>query len=169
MEEQWDAYDAQRQLLIGRMLERSSFPYVEEVYHLAVNVWVRHVDGDWLFMKRAANKAHFPNVYEAGAGGSVLRGELSIDAAQRELMEETGLVADQLEFLFSFTEKEYLTHFDTYLAYVSGEKDALTYQTNETAEHVWIPTQKLASFLESEPVFTNQKRQLLHYIEKGRE
>lgn len=54
----WNAFDKNRQLLSDQILERDKFPaaYPEELYHLAVNVWVKHRDGDWLLMKRSAEK-----------------------------------------------------------------------------------------------------------------
>lgn len=164
MVEYWDAYDKNRNKLKDRVLERSAFPVGRETYHLAVNVWVQDGAGNWLFMKRAKNKPHYSQYYEAGAGGSVLKGESSEQAAKRELVEETGLVADQLDFLFSFTEDRYLTHFDTYLARVAGIKHAVRYQEDETEAHVWLAPAEIPHFLENHLVFQNQKEQILNYL-----
>lgn len=164
--EVWDAYDRDRQMLANQTLERSKFPYDEEMYHLAVNVWVQHEDGDWLFMKRSSLKEHYPDVYEVGAGGSVIQGETSLEAAKRELIEETGMSADQLDFLFSFTEMEHKTHFDTYLARVSCDKDAVSYQKEETDGHCWVASKVVPEFLSTYPVFENQSQQLLEHLKK---
>lgn len=168
MTEYWDAYDAKQQLIVGKILERENFP-VDDSYHLAVNVWVRHEDGDFLFMRRSADKSHYPLYYEAGAGGSVLRGESSEQAAERELNEETGLSSTQLTFLFSFTEHRYQTHFDTYLAWVSGDKEAVAYQLTETDCHIWVSPQEMDAFLEYHLVFENQVQQLRHYLKETKE
>lgn len=162
----WDAYDEHRNLIPHVLLERTAFPYPEGFYHLAVNIWVQHEDGDWLFMRRSSQKSHYPGVYELGAGGSVHQGESSLDAAKRELLEETGLAAEQMDFLFSFTEKEHLTHFDTYLVTVSCDKDALSYQAGETDAHCWVTPDEIERFLVEQPVFKNQRQQLLGYLGK---
>lgn len=161
----WNTFDKNRQLLSDQIPERDKFPaaYPEELYHLAVNVWVKHQDGDWLLMKRSAEKQHFPNVYEVGAGGSVFYGETSQEAAKRELMEETGLVATRIDYLFSFTEEEHRTHFDTYLALVEGDKAQIIYQMEETDAHIWVKEADLPDFLATHPVFENQKQQVLAY------
>lgn len=167
----WNAFDKNRQLLSDQILERDKFPaaYPEELYHLAVNVWVKHRDGDWLLMKRSAEKQHFPNVYEVGAGGSVFYGETSQEAAKRELMEETGLVATSIDYLFSFTEEGHRTHFDTYLALVDGDKAQIIYQMEETDAHIWVKEADLPDFLETHPVFENQKEQVLTYCQSESE
>lgn len=162
--EVWDAYSKDREILPGLALERSAFPYKEGYYHLAVNVWIQDEAGNWLFVKRSMDKEHFPNIYELGAGGSVLQGETAADASQREVLEETGLTALNLAFLFSFTEDKYQTHFDTFLMTVKGIEPHLIYQKGETQEHVWIPKDAVEVFLETHAVFENQKKQLLDYL-----
>lgn len=164
MAEVWNGFDKERNLVEGRVLDRADWPYDDDIYHLAVNVWVKHVDGDWLFMRRSPEKSHFPLYYEAGAGGSVLLGESSKQAAYRELLEETGLVADQLQLLFSFTEEQYRTHFDSFLATVSGNKEEIHYQLTETDQHIWVKEENLSDFLENHLVFSNQKKQILTYL-----
>lgn len=164
--EVWDAYDQNRTKLEGVRLDRSAFPYKEGYYHLAVNAWVQDQDGAWLFMKRSSDKEHYPNVYELGAGGSVLKGENSWQAAQREVQEETGLVPSELEFLFSFTQREYLTHFDTFLVKLDQKEPAVAYQEGETDDHIWVNDEELEDFFSNHLVFENQKKQLLTYCQE---
>ncbi len=79
----WDAYNEDREKN-GRYLVRGE-RIPSGLYHLCVNVLVRHEDGDVLFMKRSSQKELYPNYFEFGAGGSVLAGEDSLSAALREL------------------------------------------------------------------------------------
>lgn len=51
---------------------------------------------DVLLMKRAAHKRVFPNRYN-GVGGHIERDEDPFSSARREILEETGLNAEQLE------------------------------------------------------------------------
>ena len=57
--------------------------------------FVRNGD-DILLMKRAAHKRVFPNQYN-GVGGHIERDEDPLTGARREILEETGLVVEQLE------------------------------------------------------------------------
>ncbi|TCD46164.1 NUDIX hydrolase [Streptococcus sp. X16XC17] len=166
--EMWDAYDKEGHQVRGVLLNRAAFPDGSGWYHMAINVWVCHEDNSWLFVRRAATKEHHPNVYEVGAGGSVLAGETGRQAAERELTEETGLVTKELEFLFGFSEPQHLTNFETYLATVSGSKD-IRYQEGETDDHAWVTKEDLPAFLEKQLVFQNQKEQILDYIQKESE
>ena len=85
----WDAYNDKREKIGQYLVRGERIP--SGLYHLCVNVLVRHEDGDVLFMKRSSQKELYPNYFEFGAGGSVLAGEDSLSAVLRELKEETGL------------------------------------------------------------------------------
>ena len=109
--ELWDAYDRNFKKIEGITLirgEESSIP--KGIYHMVVLILVRHVDGQYLLMRRSPGKA-YPLYWEATAGGSVLQGESAIEGALRELREETGIIADTLE------EKERFVKDETHSAY----------------------------------------------------
>lgn len=52
--EYWDAYNEQRERQ-GDFLKRGQ-PIAEGQYHLCVNVFVRHIDGEFLLMHRSPKK-----------------------------------------------------------------------------------------------------------------
>ena len=54
-------------------------------------IFIRNTGGDFFVHQRQATKETFPNKYGLGAGGYVDEGETPSTAAQRELLEETGL------------------------------------------------------------------------------
>ena len=54
-------------------------------------VFIRNTKGHFFVHQRLASKETFPNKYGLGAGGFVDEGETPTMAAQRELLEETGL------------------------------------------------------------------------------
>lgn len=85
--ELWDVYDSERRLT-GRTHRRGD-PMPHGDYHLCVHVWIRTSRGEYLLTKRAPNKG-FPNMWEC-TGGSALAGDDSLQAALREVREETGL------------------------------------------------------------------------------
>ena len=59
------------------------------LYHLVVHVWIRNSKGEYLISKRAADRTVNPLMWES-AGGSVIKGEDSIEGAIREVKEEVG-------------------------------------------------------------------------------
>lgn len=99
-DELWDVYnrDGER---TGELHRRGDALGPGE-YHLCVHVWMRMPDGRYLLTRRAPEKP-FPGLWET-TGGSALAGEESLDAALREVREETGLHLDpdKGERLFRF-------------------------------------------------------------------
>ena len=75
--------------------------------HRVAAVLVQGDDGKYLIPTASGLKAEAGLLYHSAAG-HVLSGEPYVDSARRELLEETGLVTDDLEYLGAFWfEKEY--------------------------------------------------------------
>lgn len=146
--ELWDGYNADGTLAgvdIAREDERQGrFP--EGLYHLVVDVIVRHVDGTYLAMQRDHNKIGFPGAWEIGAGGSVLKGESAYDGALRELREETGVIAEKLIHLGKMTvlcDNGVGVHYHVYFCVTDMDKDAITLQQGETIDFKWINSDEI--------------------------
>lgn len=152
--EYWDAYDEYREKVGYKLLRGEEIP--EGEYHLCVNVFVRHIDGEFLLMHRSPKKEIHPNYYEFGAGGSVLAGEDSMTAAYRELWEETGLIPRELQLIEQVTSSNDRCHFDFYEAIVAEK--TVRYQESETDGHIWLKSSELRYFMDRYPVFQNQKQ-----------
>lgn len=88
--EVWDLYDAQRRPLGRTHLRGEDFS--EGEYHLAVHIWTRNSKGEYLLTRRDPNKG-FGGMWEC-TGGSAKAGENSLEAALREVREETGFELD---------------------------------------------------------------------------
>ena len=144
----WDAYNDKREKIGQYLVRGERIP--SGLYHLCVNVLVRHEDGDVLFMKRSSQKELYPNYFEFGAGGSVLAGEDSLSAVLRE---QTISSEDQCLF-------------DYYEAIIVGDKERITYQDGETDGHVWIGINELSAFMKDNLLFRHQKILLKKLIEK---
>lgn len=99
--EMWDIYDANKQVT-GRTMKKNDWILQDGEYHLTVLGVVQDMSGRYLITKRVMTKAWAPGWWEV-SGGACQAGEASIDAARREVMEETGLNTDnQGEYLFTY-------------------------------------------------------------------
>ena len=167
MSEIWDAYDKDRNLLIGKSIQRDTFS-TDDDYHLVVEVLLLHEeDKSVLFMRRSPDKPSFPDYNEATAGGSALQGENSEQAVHRELLEETGLTVSRLELFYQTTEEKYHMHFDKYLGWTKDSKEAISYQDGETVDHIWVKPQDLATFLKKEKIVPSQIEEIKILFDLG--
>ena len=81
----WDGYLKDGTLANKDLIRGEKIP--NGLYHLVSEVLVRHIDGDYLLMKRDENKPNYGGYYEASAGGSALKEENQLECAIRELFE----------------------------------------------------------------------------------
>lgn len=119
---------------------RRELPVPAGAYHVVASVCVVRGDGRVLMTRRAKTK-DWPLAEELPAG-SALAGETSVQAAQRELVEETGVrvAADDLEFVGRLIEQSAL--FDLYVARVVGDP-ALRLDPLEVCDSEWVSTEEL--------------------------
>ena len=101
-EEYWDVYDRDKKLT-GRVMKRNDWTMAEGDYHLTVLGILQNRAGRYLITKRARDKVWAPGDWEI-PGGGVMVGETSLEAVQRELLEETGIDVRGAEggFLFDY-------------------------------------------------------------------
>lgn len=134
--ELWDAYDRDFNLIERKTLARGE-AIPDGLYHLVSDVIVRHVDGEYLLMRRDARK-HYGGLWEATAGGAALRGETAHDCAVRELFEETGIAARTLEEVGRVVSDENHTLYVEFLGVTDCDKAAVTLQPGETDAFRWV-------------------------------
>lgn len=146
--ERWDAYDEHFRRMEGVSLVRGE-PIPAGVYHLVCDVLVRHTDGSYLLMQRDPRK-HYGGLWEATAGGSALRGEAPLDCARRELREETGIRAEELQELGRVRSAN--THYVEFLCETDGPKDRVTLQAGETVAYRWVSREELIALRNGELV-----------------
>ncbi len=87
--EVWDIYDINRNRIEGRTSVRGSDDMKDDEFHLVIYSVVHNKEGKLLCGLRDKNKM-FGGTWEF-CGGSAITGESSREAAERELLEETGL------------------------------------------------------------------------------
>ena len=139
--ELWDAYDGEFRRIQGVSLVRGE-PIPAGIYHLVCEVLVRHTDGSYLLMRRDPRK-HYGGLWETTAGGSALRGEAPLDCARRELREETGIRAEELQELGRVRSGN--THYVEFLCVMDWPKDGVTLQEGETVAYRWVSRTELLS------------------------
>ena len=155
--ELWDAYNSNFEKIEGLTLIRDSQEKIPDgVYHLVCEVLVRHIDGTYLLMRRDPTKPLYPNMWEAGAGGSALQGETAVEGAMRELREETGIVAETLEQL-NWSLGGTCIHC-RFLCVAGCAKDSIKLQEGETCDYRWVTAQELLAMPDSELVGFQMKK-----------
>ena len=135
MVEIWDAYDRAFNKIEGIQLVRGE-PVPEGMYHLVCEIVVKHTDGTYLLMQRDFRK-HFGGMWELTAGGSALAGETPQECAARELREETGIVACDLEEIGRVVHDGYRSLYVEYLCVTDQDKNAVVLQDGETVAYQW--------------------------------
>ena len=162
--EYWDAYTRDLQPIKGMMLTRGE-PLPEGVYHLVCDVLVQHADGTWLVMQRARCKRN-GGQWEATAGGSALSGESPRQCAERELREETGVCATDMQQLGRSYNDERHTVYVEFFCRTECAKDSVVLQEGETEGYRWVTTRQLAA-LRDEGTLTLRSRQLVAKAVEG--
>lgn len=130
-------------------------PHKEGLYHEVVEILTVNLHNQILVTKRAESK-NYPLYWEI-TGGSVLKGETTLEGAKRELFEETGLNAENLTLLYRKTEKDAL--FRGFVTQVSSDKVIL--QPGETIDHQWIDACDFVEFINKELFIPTTRKRLL--------
>lgn len=160
----WDGYYRDGTLANRDLVRGESIP--EGLYHLVCEILVRHIDGDYLLMRRDYAKPNYGGYYEATAGGSALKGEDELSCAKRELFEETGICSDSIVMIGKTISKD--TIYFNFLCITDCDKSSITLQEGETISYKWVNETALIAFVNSEEIIETQKVHFFHYlIEKG--
>lgn len=144
--ELWDAYYDDGTKADATL--RRGEPIPEGLNHLVCSILVRHADGTYLLMRRHPDKT-WGGVFEASAGGCVLQGETPLEAARRELQEETGIAGGELLPIYEERWPKVLYH--GFLCETDSPKDAVTLQAGETTEYRWVTEEELRRMHAQQP------------------
>lgn len=141
MKEIWDAYDINFHKIDGVTLIKGE-EIKEGLFHLVSDILVQHIDGTYLLMKRDASKKH-GDIFEATAGGSAKCGETALECAYRELLEETGIKADNLKEVGRSIAIETHSIYIEFLCITDVKKDDIKVQIGETSSYKWVTLEEL--------------------------
>lgn len=147
--ELWDIYDGERKMT-GRTHARGK-EMARGDYHIVVNVWVVNSKGEFLITKRAPNK-NFPNIWES-TGGSAVAGDSSLEAAVREVKEETGLsvLPENGKLLFTFKREN--SFCDVWLFRQDFDIDDVVLQEGETCDAKWANKKEITEMIRTGEFF----------------
>ena len=150
--ELWDLYDEQRRLVGTDHLRGDELP--DNCFHLVVHVWIKNSQGQYLISQRAADRPTYPLLWEC-VGGSVLKGESSLQGALREVKEEVGLELEGStgEVIFTKTRKvvdqvKCNDIMDVWLFPYDGEVDLGRATTREVVQTRWASYQEIQQLWE---------------------
>jgi len=129
-----DIYDENRRLT-GRVHRRGS-SWKPGEYGLVVCVWVYDSKGNLLLTRRAPEKS-FAGTWE-NSGGAAKAGETSLQAIARELMEETGIRAEESEFRLLCSDRDAHTLYDFYCLHKDVPMEKIVFQPGETDGAQWV-------------------------------
>ncbi len=160
----WDAYNSSFEKIEGMTLirgEEKSIP--EGVYHLVCDILVRHTDGTLLIMQRDSSKS-YPGKWEATAGGSALRGENPLECAIRELREETGIIASELQEIRRFVWEPTHSFYVEFLCETDCDKNSVILQEGETSAFKWVTADEVLKMSQDEMLSWRMRRYIAEEI-----
>ena len=134
-----DIYDANRQKT-GKLHRRGS-RWKKGEYGLVVCVWVYDGAGKVLMTKRAPEKS-FAGTWE-NSGGAAKAGETSLQAIRRELLEETGIAAEESEFELLETGRDEIAFYDYYCIRRQTPLEQIVLLPGETVDAKWVTLEEV--------------------------
>ncbi len=150
--ELWDLYTLDRELTGKEHIRGEELP--ENLYHLVVHVWIKNSRGEYLISQRSANRPTFPLMWEC-VGGSVLKGESSIDGAIREAKEEVGVELQHYNGKLVFSKvrkivdgKKFNDIVDVWLFQYDEEVILNNATTDEVEKSVWMNRSEILELFE---------------------
>ena len=162
----WDLYDRQGNRT-GETWERSrAYEIPEGRYHAVCDILIRHQDGDFLLTLRDPEKEVYPGCWEASAGGSALAGETPEEGARREMLEETGLKAEKLEWISTTWRPGSRSVIHAFLAVTDCAKDSVRLQEGETVDYQWVEPSDFLRLIREEPVLKKQYERYRPYLDQ---
>ena len=138
MGEFWDIYDAKKNKT-GKVAERGVYKFKKGEYHIVVTGIIINSNGEILITKRAEHKRH-GGLWECN-GGSILKGETSIQGMIRELKEEIGVEFSEKEAVLLkeiVRDKEVADIKDMWLFRRDIKEEEITFPDGEATDYKWV-------------------------------
>ncbi len=140
--EEWDLYDENKNITGKIHIRGNQIP--DDFYHLVVHVWIKNNEGKFLISQRSENRPTFPLMWEC-VGGSVLKGEDSLQGAKRETMEEVGINLSNIDgdLVYNKVRKRFKDIMEVWLFQYNGEIDLKKATTDEVKDFKWMTKEQI--------------------------
>lgn len=143
MVEYWDIYDENRKFT-GKTIKRGD-SFAEGEYYVCCEIWIMNSRNQMLMTQRhPAKKAG--GLWEF-SGGGVLAGEITKQAAVREISEELGVIIDEseMELLEVFKNRNYFM--DIFVIRKDIDLKELTLQPDEVVDAKYLSSDEIANMI----------------------
>jgi len=84
-------------------------------FHRAISVCIINSQNEILMQQRSSNKKVYPSLWSVFVKGHVKSGESSLEACQREIYEEIGVLIEPNELKYIYTIKEHIVTNENYV------------------------------------------------------
>ena len=152
--EKWDLYTRYRELTGEDYVRQNVCKIPKDRFHLVVHVWIKNQKGEYLMSQRSANRPTYPLMWEC-TGGSVLKGESSLEGAIREVKEELGidLHPQDGKILFQMIRDEingviFRDIADVWMFNYDGLVDSSMATTDEVNDYRWMKKEEVLKLKE---------------------
>ncbi|MBO5179365.1 MAG: NUDIX domain-containing protein [Clostridia bacterium] len=152
MGELWDVYDSNKRKT-GRIAERGVDVLDNGEYHIVVQAVIINSKNELLISKRAAHKK-YGLMWEMN-GGSILKGETSLEGMIRELREELGINVSKREAIFlkyTTREKSPANFKDFWLFRKDVDIKDITFPDGEAVEAKWVSIEEYLELIEKKEI-----------------
>ena len=147
MEEIWDILDENGNYT-GNIMKKGLVP--KGFYHLGADIWIINSENKILIQKRSPQKKNSPNLW-AMTGGSVIKGETSLQTIERETKEELGISLNMKDIQLIKQYKTGTVWLDVYLIKQDVDLNDVVMQEEEVCKVKW------ATYEEIEEIFNNKQ------------
>ncbi|WP_353683375.1 NUDIX domain-containing protein [Thermodesulfovibrio sp. 3907-1M] len=131
--------------------------------HKVVHVLVFNSKGELLLQKRASHKDVAPGKWDTSVGGHIKPGEDILTAAKREMLEELGVVPENLRFLYTYIHSN---EYESELVYTywTVHEGPFDFNKNEVEEVAFWSIENIQKSLFFDFFSDNFKQEFLRYL-----
>ncbi len=153
MPEIWDLLDENGNKT-GQVMQKGE-PIPEGFFHKGADIWMINSQGKILLQKRSPKKRLSPNVW-AMTGGSVIKGETSLQTIERETLEELGIQLNMQEVEWIRTFKTEEVWLDEFIVKQEIDLKDIVMQETEVCDVKWVSFEEAEAIFEKEQFLENR-------------